>query len=407
MIDVFLVHDDPGVAAILRNCIAANPEFSLVSETQSARDGLFAVATISSGRPRMLVQRIALPDMNGFEVIQQVQQRNRDVYVVPVLEGNEAFTTMQALMQLRLNDVLSATNNSGEISRILQSAAKASQQLFDQYVTSQGGPQGEAFVITVMAARSGVGKSVLATNLAAAMAKMSNSVALMDFSLNPGDFAIMLDMVPPNTIEQAIGSGNAPDTDLLQNLLTQHEMGFRFLASPNQEFDAKMFDYNIGAAMMQAIRGCAEYVIVDTGVAMSEPTIAAADNSDIIFLVTSRDVTRLSATQRMLKFLKEREIAPNKVKVIVNEAEVGEEISMSDIEQLLEHPVCAYLPCNAAPVTFSINKGQPIVLADPGQPVAMMLQRLAEISFNKWQDKTPDAKKKTAGKTTSQRLFSR
>jgi pilus assembly protein CpaE len=407
MTDVFLVHDDPGIAAILRNSIASNPDFSLVSETQAGRDALFAVATISSGRPRLLVLRINLPDMNGFDVIQQMRQRYGDVYIVPVLEGNEGFSVMQTLLQLRLSDVLSATNNSGEIAKILQSAAKASQQVFDQHVASQGGPQGEAFVMSIIGARAGVGKSVLSTNLAAALAKMNNSVVLLDFSLNPGDFAIMLDMVPPSTIEQALQSGGAPDTELLQSLLTSHEMGFRFLASPNQEFDAKLFDYNIGVALMQASRGCGEYVIVDTGVGMSEPTIAAADNSDIIFLVTSRDVTRLSATQRMLKFLKDREIPANKFKVIVNEAEVGEEISMSDIEQLLEHPVCAYLPCNAAAVTFSINKGQPIVLADPGQPVAMMLQKLAEISFNKWQDKPLDQAKRKTGNKVSQKIFSR
>ncbi len=123
---------------------------------------------------------------------------------------------------------------------------------------------------------------------------------------------------------------------------------FRYLASPNQDFDATAFDYNVGAAIMEATKTLSQYIVVDTGLAMAGATIAAADASDIIFLVTSRDVARLLSTKNMIKFLKnDRQVTNQKLKVLVNEAEIGAEISESEIESLLEHPVAAYLPCNA------------------------------------------------------------
>jgi Flp pilus assembly CpaE family ATPase len=75
-----------------------------------------------------------------------------------------------------------------------------------------------------------------------------------------------------------------------------------------------------------------------------------------------------------------------KLKVLLNQAEMGSEISESEIESLLEHPVAAYLPCNAGPVTFSINTGAPIVSTEPNQPISVVLDKLAELCFCRWDD---------------------
>jgi pilus assembly protein CpaE len=254
--------------------------------------------------------------------------------------------------------------------------------------------EGESFVISVVSARGGIGKSVVATNIAAAMAKLSDSVTLLDFSLNPGDFAVMLDDVPRNNIMDAVHQGGALDAEYLNNTLAQHpRMRFRYLASPNQEFDASGFDYNVGAAIMAATRTLSQYIVVDTGGGLAGPTVAAIDSSDIIFLVTTRDVARLLSAKSLIKYLKnDRQVTNQKLKVLVNEAEIGAEISENEIESLLEHPVAAYLPCNAGPITFSINSGAPIVVAEPHHPISVVLNKLAELSFYRWQEKPAEDK---------------
>ena len=408
MIDVFLVHDDVERCAAIRSAIKSNPELNLISETQTGREGLFAAATMLTGHPRMLVVRLNLGDMTGFDFIAQVRQKASDIYIIPSLEGSEGGQVWQNLLQLELRDVLVGAIPPPEIAKILAGAAPRAQERFDQN-RAPASIQGESFVISVVSARGGIGKSVVATNLAAAIAKLSDSVTLLDFSLSPGDFAVMLDDVPRNNIMDAVQQGGNLDAEYLNNTLAQHpRMRFRYLASPNQEFDSSGFDYNVGAAIMQATRTLSQYIVVDTGIAMAGPTIAAIDSSDIIFLVTSRDVARLLSAKNMIKFLKnDRQVTNQKLKVLVNEAEIGAEISENEIESLLEHPVAAYLPCNAGPVTFSINSGAPIVVAEPHHPISVVLNKLAELSFYRWQEKPPeDAKnaKKGLGAKTSQRL---
>lgn len=409
MIDVFLVHDDVDRASVIRSAIAANPDLNLVSETQTGREGGFAVATILQGHPRLLIVRLNLGDVNGFDFINQIKTKSPDVYIVPALEGNEGGQVWQSLLQLELRDVIMGQVPQAEVSKVVKSAAGRAQVLFDANKAASSAMVGEAFVVTVVSARGGVGKSVIATNLAAGIAKQSDSVSLLDFSLNPGDFAVMLDDVPRNNIMDAVAAGGNLDAELLQNLLAPHpRLGFRYLACPNQDFDPSAFDYNVALAMMTAMRSLSQYIVVDTGLSSSGPTIAAVDSSDIIFFLTSRDVARLLGAQRFIKYLKNDRGIPNqKIKVLVNEAEIGAEISESEIESLLEHPVTAYLPCNAAPVTYSINSGSPIVISEPHHPVSVVLSKLAELSYNRWQERAPEpegAKTQRATKSLGAKL---
>jgi pilus assembly protein CpaE len=394
MIDVFLVHDER--CAAIRNAVKSNPELNLVSETQTGREGLFAAATMLTGHPRMLIVRLNLGDMTGFDFINQVRQKAPDIYIIPALEGSEGGQVWQNLLQLELRDVLVGPIPVNEIAKVLTMAAPRAQERYD-HNRAPTNIQGESFVVSVISARGGTGKSVVATNLAAAMAKLSDSVTLLDFSLNPGDFAVMLDDVPRNNIMDAVQQGGALDAEYLNNTLAPHpRLRFRYLASPNQDFDATPFDYNVGAAILEATRTLSQYVVVDTGLAMAGATIAAADASDIIFLLTTRDVARLLSAKNMIKFLKnDRQVTNQKLKVLVNQAEIGAEISENEIESLLEHPVAAYLPCNSGPITFSINSGAPIVVTEPHHPISVVLNKLAELSFHRWQDKPPEEPKTT------------
>ncbi len=312
MIDVFLVHDDVERCTAIRNAIKTNPELNLVSETQTAREGLFAAATMLTGHPRLLIVRLNLGDMTGFRLHQPGPAEGARYLRHPALEGTEGGQVWQNLLQLELRDVLVGPIPAPEIAKVLNTAGPRAQERFDQH-RAPTGIEGEAFVITVVSARGGTGKSVIATNLAAAMGKLSDSVALLDFSLNPRRLRRDARRRSARQRHERGAAGRRARRGVSQ----QHagdapRLRFRYLASPNQEFDAATFDYNVAAAIMTATRTLSQYIIVDTGIAMAGPTIAAIDSSDIIFLVTSRDVARLLSAKSFIKYLKNDGRSPTK-----------------------------------------------------------------------------------------------
>src|ERR1700735_2017893 len=150
MIDVLLVHDDVERCTAIRNAIKTNPELNLISETQTGREGLFAAATMLTGHPRMLIVRLNLGDMTGFDFIAQVRQKAHDIYVIPALEGTEGGQVWQNLLQLELRDVLVGPIPAPKISKILAGPSPRAQERFDLN-RAPAGIQGESFVISVVA----------------------------------------------------------------------------------------------------------------------------------------------------------------------------------------------------------------------------------------------------------------
>jgi pilus assembly protein CpaE len=221
-------------------------------------------------------------------------------------------------------------------------------------------------------------------NLALCMARQQAQCLLVDYSMTAGDFFMMLDQVPRHTLYDAYSQGSGVDEILMRNLVSPHPLGFNYLACPNDEFDIYGFDYETAKSLLQVGRALSPYLIVDTGAFDLPPTNAAVDVADLVYLLTTRDLARLMSLKRLIKSYVNRGLDAERLKVIVNNAEVGTEISEEEIEDFIEHPVTAYLPSVPVQTTFSINTGKPLAHARPEEPLVSVINRLAEISVQKW-----------------------
>ena len=75
-------------------------------------------------------------------------------------------------------------------------------------------------VITVAGFKGGIGKSTVSSNVAVSLAQQTKQhVALIDLDLQFGDAAVMLDIVPANTIYDAASEADRLDPQLLQGYL--------------------------------------------------------------------------------------------------------------------------------------------------------------------------------------------
>ncbi len=378
MANFFLVQKNPALIESVKQAINANPDFKLLGETGNGKDALFQIAN----KPvQVALIQLALDDMNGLELVTQLVTKYPELVVVPMLEGNEGGDVWQHLLRLNLRNVVNGMPDPGALVGVLNEGAALAAQL-----GSAESKRGRSFMITVASARGGVGKTVFTTNLAISMARNKAEVSLIDYSMNAGDLITMMDQVPRNTMADVISSGNNLDLDFARNLMTDHPLGFKFLACPNQDFDYFSFTYENALASLDVMRGVSEFLIVDTGAFDMPPTTAAVDSSDLVFMITNRDLARLMSLQRYLKYLKDKNVLMEKIKVIVNNGEVGTEISESDIEGVIEHPVSVYLPSITTLATFSINSGKPLAQTKGDHPFCAVINKLAEYSIGHWSE---------------------
>jgi pilus assembly protein CpaE len=380
MAGLFLIHQDTAVAKAFQDALGSLPASKLLGHAATGGDGL---AKAAAAKPDIVFVQIALPDSDGFAIIQGLKAKLPSVYVVPVMQGGEGGDVWQRIFQEGLRDVLVPPINPASV---LQAVRQAESNASAQSLQGGGGPSGANYSVAVASARGGVGKSIFASNLAVAMARRGASTALYDFSMSAGDFFTMLDQVPRHTMGDAIGQGMGLDSSLLANLISDHALGFKFLACPNDDFDYYSFDHEQARNFIATARELTAFSVYDTGAYDLPMTGAAVEDADLIYLLSTRDLARLLSTQRLVKNFASRSIDPQKIKIIVNNAEVGMEISDAEVEEVLAHPVTAYLPSVPAETAFSINSGKPLIQTSPEHPLAAVIDKLAEFTLIKWDD---------------------
>jgi pilus assembly protein CpaE len=230
-------------------------------------------------------------------------------------------------------------------------------------------------IITVFSAKGGCGKTVLSTNLAAALATTGPEVALVDLDLNFGDVAIMLQLYPTRTIQDAAAAGEL-DAVTLRSYLTPHQTGIWALVAPTEPTVADTVSASSVATILKLLRSGFGYVVVDTPTVLSDQVLAAFDESDTIVLLATLDVPSIKNLELTLQTMEQLRYPRSRILLVVNRADSRVGLRVPDVERLLGRPVDATIPSSRS-VPLSVNKGSPIILEEPRGNVAEAIRRVA------------------------------
>ena len=134
----------------------------------------------------------------------------------------------------------------------------------------------EGRIITVFSPKGGTGKTVIATNLAAALAKGDGRrTLLLDLDLQFGDAAIMLGIEPEKTIFDFVNAPGELDPDKLAGYTTKHKSGLDILPAPLRPEDAELVTEAKLGRLIEVARACYDAIVVDTS-----PVLPRADARD-------------------------------------------------------------------------------------------------------------------------------
>jgi len=84
---VMVVEDNPVMLTSLRSLLKRMPEFSVVA---AARNGAEALPLIQEIRPQLLILDINMPQMNGWELLDELRAKNCSIQVI-VLAGDPEY----------------------------------------------------------------------------------------------------------------------------------------------------------------------------------------------------------------------------------------------------------------------------------------------------------------------------
>ena len=219
-------------------------------------------------------------------------------------------------------------------------------------------------ILAVFGAKGGAGATTFASNLAIIVHRLTGKKTLLvDLDLELGEVALLLGVQPRFNFIDMVQNFHRMDAGLLASYIDQHSSGVHLLSAPYHPERAEQVSGDEIRRILHFLRGHYDYIVVDTSKSFSPTTMAAFDQSDQVFLVTTVDLPSLRNIQRGLPMLKRvLRRGEEQVRLVVNRYHDDNPISLDDVRKAVGLKVYWTISNDYEAVMDSINSGKPIVL---------------------------------------------
>lgn len=214
-------------------------------------------------------------------------------------------------------------------------------------------------IITVYSNKGGIGKTTIAVNLAAELAKVTkDKVALVDLNLQLGDISTFLNLNPPFDVNYVIRRLiDKEENILIKGFEKYKDLSLYVLSDPSYIEQSESITTQQITTLFSALKKVFPYIVVDMSSNIDPISLKILDSSDWIMFTTIVNIPAIRNAQRCLNLFRSRKYPSNKVKIVINRYMENDEIKIEDIENTLGECVYWKIPNNYFTIMEAINKG--------------------------------------------------
>jgi pilus assembly protein CpaE len=396
-IRLMIVDDVPDTAENVINLLYFERDIEVVATAHSGRD---AIAKAVHFAPDIILMDINMPDLDCFRaaeaILQQVPTRiiimsvqaeqeyfkralaagARD-YLIKPFSGDELINTLHRVAQIPVQRFADAPPGAAGFN-----GQAARSGVMDSYPAGGGygnspPPRMRQRVVTVFSGKGGVGRSVIALNLAILLRQMTGErVALVDANLQSGDIHILLGTTASSSLDDLL-EAESLDAQIINQVMATHDSGLQVLRAPSQAESAELYNAEQIKRIFSELRENFDYLIVDMSPSYSDVNLTLLEMADQILLVTTLEITSLNKVTRFFEVAERLGFPEQKILLVCNRVESYYGIKPQQLEGQVRHAIAAQLPEEVELMVSSVNRGIPMVLQVRNHPFTKQLTLLA------------------------------
>ncbi len=244
------------------------------------------------------------------------------------------------------------------------------------------GNQG-SHLISFMNTKGGSGASLIASNVAMAMATEANyrqRLLLVDFDFQFGGLPTYLNLVARDGLIKAMEFVQTLDQEALQAYVRRHANGMHLLAAA---MDETIVTDDISAErtelLLKVINQAYDNILIDLPHRIDPAIATILEHSDVIALITQQTVAHLHDTKRLMFLLRDRlGIAMDRIVLLLNRYDKKADVRFEDFQDVFVKVPIQTIPSDYLRASESLNLGIPICGSAADSPIGKALLKLGK-----------------------------
>jgi len=336
------------------------PDVVLMDVNMPGQDGIKATQVMTAEPPYVPV--ILMSVQEDREYLRRAMQAGAREFLVKPFSGEELAAALRRVNQLE---------------KLKRAPAVPAEDAAPPAVVVEKRPVGGR-IFLVFSGKGGIGKSLLAVNLAAALAKDTEGrTALVDLDLQFGDIGVLLGLESGRNIYQVVEAFPNVDADFIEALMPKAPGDLYVLLGPQSPEFADLVTAEHARTILTILQAHFENVVVDTSSHLGEVTLEALERADQIVVVVDLSLPAVKEAKLALRVFQRLGITNDRIKVVLNRADSNSGITSTQVESSLEIKIAARLPTDIKTVLKSVQRAEPFVSLLPNAEISQRVRELA------------------------------
>jgi len=382
MIRLLIVDDISSTRDNLQKLLAFADDIEVVGTASDGREGLESAHRL---QPDIVLTDVNMPVMDGIQLTETLaSELPTSPVIIMSVQGERDY--LRRAMRAGPREVLIKPFSHDElvaaIRRVYQLEQKKGTFLAKTNPPVPEAPPaprsgGPAEVLLVFSGKGGVGKTVIATNLAVGLAEHTGGrVALVDLDLQFGDVGVMFNLDHSRSITELVDGSSGIDDESLAEVLASGPAGVKVLLAPISPELADLVTAEHVRSLMAELRKSFDYVVVDSSSHLTEFNLEVVELAQRVLVVTALTIPAIKDAKLTLKVLESLSVEPEKIMLVVNRIDSYADFNQGSIEQSLRTPVAVQIPHDPRVIGDAITNGQPFVIANRDAEVSRAVREL-------------------------------